>query len=326
MRAILCKALTGIDGLVLEDVESPSPGKGEIKLTTHACGVNFMDTLIVAGQYQEKPPLPFTPGAEVSGEVIEVGDGVKNVKVGDRVVAIGSAGGYAEETIVNAVTAIPIPPQMDYVDAAAFPLAYGTSHVALDHRGQLKAGETLLVLGAAGGVGLTAVEIGKAMGATVIAAASTPEKLALTQEKGADHIINYTEENLRDRVKAITDGKGTDVIYDPVGGDMFKQAMRCIAWEGRLLVIGFASGTIPELSVNLTLVKNMSVVGVYWGAYASKDPAVLGGSLMQLFGWYNEGKIKPHVSQTFSLENTQDALHTLANRQAHGKIVVNVRS
>lgn len=325
MRAIVCKTLTGIDDLSLEEVDSPAVKAGEIKIATHACGVNFLDTLIVAGKYQEKPPLPFVPGAEVAGEVIEVGEGVKNVKVGDRVVAIASTGGYAEETVVNAATAIPLPPQMDYVQAAAFPLAYGTSHVALDHRGKLKSGETLLVLGAAGGVGLTAVEIGKLMGATVIAAASTPEKLALTKEKGADYTINYSEENLRDRVKEITGGKGVDVVYDPVGGELFHQALRSTGWEGRVLVIGFASGTIPEVPVNLTLVKNVSIVGVYWGAYALRGPAVLGGSLMQLFKWFSEGKLSPHVSATYPLAQTQEAIRALANREATGKVVVETR-
>ncbi|MEQ8674775.1 MAG: NADPH:quinone oxidoreductase family protein [Aggregatilineales bacterium] len=325
MKAIICNTLTGIDDLSLEEVESPAVKAGEIRIATHACGVNFLDTLIVAGKYQEKPPLPFVPGAEVAGEIIEVGEGVKNVKVGDRVVAIASTGGYAEETVVNAVTAIPLPPQMDYVQAAAFPLAYGTSHVALDHRGKLKSGETLLVLGAAGGVGLTAVEIGKLMGATVIAAASTPEKLALTQAKGADHVINYSEENLRDRIKEITGGKGVDVVYDPVGGDLFQQALRSLNWEGRMLVIGFASGSIPEVPVSLTLVKNVSIVGVYWGAYALRDPAVLGGSLMQLFAWFSEGKLAPHVSATYPLAQTQDAIRSLANREATGKVVVETR-
>lgn len=325
MQAMVCKQYGEPHDLVLEQVESPAPGKGEIKLAVHACGVNFLDTLIIKGEYQVKPPMPFTPGVEVAGEVIETGAGVSNVTVGDRVVALADWGGYAEEVVVKAVTAIPLPESMDYVTAAAFPLAYGTSHVALSHRGKLKSGETLLVLGAAGGVGLTAVQLGKLMGANVIAAASTPEKLALTAEKGADHTVNYTEENLRDRVKAITGGKGADVIYDPVGGDMFDQAIRAIAWEGRLLVIGFASGRIPQLPVNLTLVKNCSVVGVFWGAYSRNDPAVLGGSLMQLFAWYNEGKIAPHVSATYTLAQTPDAIASLQNRTAQGKVVVKVR-
>ena len=213
----------------------------------------------------------------------------------------------------------------DYVTAASFAVAYGTSHVALTHRAQLKQGEVLLVHGAAGGVGLTAVELGKLLGATVIATASTPEKLALAQQYGADHLINYREESFKDRVKEITNGKGANVIYDPVGGDVFDQSIRCIAWEGRLLVIGFASGRIPKLPANLTLVKNMSVVGLYWGAYSRRNPAVMVQSLATLAGWYSQGKIKPHVSQIFPMDEAAAALNSLINREAKGKVVLKIR-
>lgn len=322
MKAVMCTQWGTPDDLRLEDVASPTLSAGEVRVKVHACGVNFMDTLMIAGQYQEKPAFPFSPGAEVAGEVIELGEGVSNYKVGDRVMGLVNYGGYAQEVTANALTLIPIPDNMDYVTAAAFPIAYGTSHVALEHRAKLKSGETLLVLGASGGVGLTAVEIGKLMGATVIAGASTAEKLALTQEYGADHIINYREENIRDRVKEITGGKGANVIYDPIGGDAFNQAMRAISWEGRLLVIGFASGTIPQLPVNLTLVKNCSVVGVFWGAYARKDPSVLVGSLMTLMNWYADGKLKPHISATYPLDQAGDALYSLMNRTSTGKVVI----
>lgn len=323
MKAILCKEWGDPSTLVLEDVERPEVGAG-VKIRVHAVGVNFADTLVISGQYQVKPPLPFIPGWEVAGEVIEVSTGDNSRKVGQRVIAICEAGGLAEEVVVPTAMTFPIPDDMDYVTAAAFPIAYGTSHIALDHRAHLKAGETLLVLGASGGVGSTAVEIGKLMGATVIAAASSPEKLQVPQRFGADHLIDYSKESLRDRVREITQGAGANVIYDPVGGDLFDQAVRCISWEGRLLVIGFASGRIPQLPVNLTLVKNCSVVGVYWGAYASNNPQVLVQSMVTLFDWYSQGKLKPHISHTFPLEQTADAYNLLIARKSTGKIVITV--
>jgi NADPH:quinone reductase len=322
MKAILCKEWGDPSKLVLEEVERPPLGAG-VRIRVHACGVNFADTLMIAGQYQVKPPFPFSPGLEVAGEIIEVGEGVK-ARVGQRVIAICEYGGLAEEVVVPAYMTFPMPDNMDYVTAAAFPIAYGTSHVALDHRGKLKAGETLLVLGASGGVGSTAVEIGKVMGATVIAAASSAEKLEVAKGFGADHLIDYSRENLRDRVREITNGAGVNVIYDPVGGDLFDQAMRCVSWEGRVLVIGFASGRIPQLPVNLTLVKNCSVVGVYWGAYAANNPQVLVESLKTLFGWYAQDKLHPHISQTFTLEQTAEAYNMLINRQSTGKVVIRV--
>lgn len=325
MKAVLCKAYGPPSDLVLEDIPAPSLQAGEVRIAVHACGVNFPDTLIIQNLYQIKPPLPFSPGMEVAGEVLESGPGVTGLKLGDRVLALCGHGGFAEEVTVEASAVTLIPPSMDFVTAAGFALTYSTSHVALTHRGKLQAGETLLVHGAAGGVGLTAVELGKLLGATVIACASTPEKLQLAADYGADHLINYTEESIRDRVKELTGGKGANVIYDPVGGDVFSQSMRCIAWEGRLLVIGFASGTIPQLPTNLALLKNCSVVGVFWGAYRQNDPQVIDDSLQTLLGWYGEGKLKPHISQTYPLEQAADALYTLMNRQAKGKLVVTMR-
>ncbi|MDQ7026127.1 MAG: NADPH:quinone oxidoreductase family protein [Anaerolineae bacterium] len=322
MKAILCKAFGEPDTLVLEDIDSPKVRGGEVKIRVRACGVNFPDLLMIQGKYQVKPDFPFSPGAEVAGDVLEVGTGVDNIKVGDRVIGIVNQGGFAEEVIAPAMMTLPMPDSMSYEHGAVFSLVYGTSHLGLSRRANLQAGETLLVLGAAGGVGLTAVEIGKLMGATVIAAASTDEKLALTREYGADHTINYTEENLRDTVKDITDGQFADVIYDPVGGDIFDAAVRCMAWESRYLVIGFASGRIPELAANRVLIKNSSLVGLYWGAYAFKNPAVMQNSFQKLFQWYSEGKVKPHIDRSYPLADAAQALIALGSRQAKGKLVI----
>jgi NADPH2:quinone reductase len=325
MKAIVCLEWGKPESLTLAERPSPPVSSGQVRIGVHACGVNFADTLIIQGLYQEKPAFPFSPGMEVAGEVLEVGAGVAHVRVGDRVTAVTGHGGYAEEVVTNAPTALPIPPMMDYVTAAGFAITYGTSHIALVHRARLQPGETLLVHGAAGGVGLTAVEIGKLLGATVIATASTPEKLALAQQYGADHLINYRQEKFRDRVKEMTNGKGAHVIYDPVGGDVFDESLRCIAWEGRLLVIGFADGRIPQLPVNLALVKNMSVVGVYWGGYSVRQPQVITDSLHTLLAWYAEGKIRPYISQTYPLAQAADALNSLINRQSTGKVVLTIR-
>lgn len=322
MKAVLCKEFGTPDKLVVEDVESPSVSGGEVKIKVRACGVNFPDVLMIQGLYQMKPPFPFSPGLEVSGDVIEIGAGVDNVKIGDRVIATMMYGGFAEEVVVPAMMVLPMPDNMSYEHGAGFPLVYGTSHVALAHRGKLQAGETLLVLGAAGGVGLTAVELGKLMGATVIAAASTPEKLELTQQYGADDIIQYTSENLRDRVKDLTNGRGADVVYDPVGGDMFDMAVRRVAWEGRYLVIGFASGRIPDLPANIPLLKNASIVGVFWGAYLMNDPNVIMRSFQQLLTWYAEGKLKPHIHKTFPINDVPSAILELMERRAMGKVLI----
>ncbi len=326
MKAILCNDWGKPDDLVLADVPSPVPGPGEILLGIHACGINFADTVMIAGQYQVRPPHPFSPGLEVAGEVLEVGEGVTQVKLGDRVMAVCGYGGYAEELVIPASLAVPIPDSMDYATAASFAVAYGTSHIALTHRGQLQAGEVLLVHGAAGGVGLTAVELGKLLGATVIATASTQAKLDLVAKYGADHLINYKEEDFRTRVKELTNGKGADVIYDPVGGDVFAQSLRCINWRGRLLVIGFAGGQIPQAPANILLVKNISVVGVHWGAYLDREPEVMQSSLAQLVEWHAAGKLSPHISHRLPLEEASTALNMLINRQATGKIVLDIRA
>lgn len=326
MKAVLCKEFGIPNTLVVEEIESPAVNMGEVKIKVRACGVNFPDVLMIQGLYQLKPSFPFSPGLEVSGDVIEVADDVETVNVGDRVIATMMYGGMAEEVVVPAVMVLPMPDTMSYEHGAGFPLVYGTSHVALAHRGKLQAGETLLVLGAAGGVGLTAVELGKLMGATVIAAASTPEKLALTQQYGADEIIQYTTENLRDRVKELTDGKGVDVVYDPVGGDIFDQAVRRVAWEGRYLVIGFASGRIPELPANIPLLKNASIVGVFWGAYLMNDPSVIRNSFQQLLTWYTEGKLNPHIHKTFAMDDAPLALLELMERRAMGKVLIRMTS
>jgi NADPH2:quinone reductase len=277
---------------------------------------------MIAGQYQEKPAFPFAPGLEAAGDILEVGEGVTHLQVGQRVAALCGHGGMAEEVVVNAGMTFPIPDNMSYEHAASFAVAYGTSHVALDHRGQLKAGEVLLVHGAAGGVGLTAVEIGKLMGATVIATASSDEKLALTQQYGADYTINYTTEDFQERVKELV-GR-VDVVYDPVGGDVFDQSLRCLNWEGRILVIGFASGRIPSVAANYALVKNISVVGVYWGGNAARKPRVITDSLKTLLGWYAQGKLNPHISKTFPLDQAPAAFNYLLSRRSTGKVVVTI--
>jgi NADPH2:quinone reductase len=324
MKAVLCKAWGDPSTLVIEDAPSPPIRGGEVRIGVQACAINFADILMIAGKYQVRPPFPFSPGLEAAGDVLEVGDGVDHVKVGDRVMAICNYGGYAEEVIAPAPMTVPIPDSMSFVHAAAFPVAYGTSHIALTDRAHLKAGETLLVLGAAGGVGLTAVEIGKHLGAKVIAAAGSKEKLAIAEQYGAEMLINYREESIRDKVKAYTGGAGADVIYDPVGGDAFDEAIRAINWDGRLLVVGFASGRIPELAINRLLIKNCAVIGVFWGAYALNNPQAMFKSLKTLLGWYQEGVLKPHISATFELEDAASAMQMLTSRQSTGKVVLTI--
>ncbi|KIH80974.1 NADPH:quinone oxidoreductase family protein [Pseudomonas batumici] len=325
MKAVLCKAFGPAETLVLEEVASPQPAKNEILLQVHAAGVNFPDTLIIEGKYQFKPPFPFSPGGEAAGVVAAVGEKVSHLKVGDRVMALTGWGSFAEEVKVPGYNVMPIPAAMDFTTAAAFSMTYGTSMHALKQRAQLQPGETLVVLGASGGVGLAAVEIGKAMGARVIAAASSAEKLAVAKALGADELINYGQDNLKDEIKRLTDGNGADVIYDPVGGDLFDQAIRSIAWNGRLLVVGFASGRIPELPVNLALLKGAAVLGVFWGSFAQRQPQDNAANFQQLFSWFAEGKLKPLVSQTYPLANTAQAINDLAQRKAVGKVVVQVR-
>ena len=326
MKAVLCKQFGAPDSLVFDDVESPSVGPGSVKIGVRASGINFPDLLMIQGLYQFKPTFPFSPGLEVAGDIIELGADVSGLQIGDRVLATMSYGGYAEELVAPAASVLPMPDNMSYEVGAAFPLAYGTAHVALARRAQLKSGETLLVLGAAGGVGLAAVEIGKVMGARVIAAASTDEKLEVALRQGADETINYSSEDLRGGIKTLTAGKGADVIFDPVGGDLFDSAVRRIAWEGRYLVIGFASGRIPALPANIALLKNASLVGLFWGAYLLQDPGVIRRSFGQLLHWYTEGRLKPHVGSTFPLDKATDALREISERRAMGKIVLTTQS
>jgi NADPH:quinone reductase len=322
MRAVLCTEFGGPEKLVVGNVPAPALRDGAVRLEVHAAGVNFADLLLVAGQYQEKPPLPFTPGAEASGVITEVGSGVQGFRAGDRVMALTGLGAFADEAVVDAARVLPIPDSMDFASAAAFPVAYGTSHGALEWRGHLQPGEWLLVSGASGGVGLTAVEIGKAMGATVIACAGSAEKLAIAQQHGADHLIDYAREDLRDRVKTITGGRGVDVIYDPVGGDVFDAAMRSVAWGGRVIIIGFASGRVPQIAANILLVKNIDAIGFYWGSYQSRQPELLRASLTRLLRWFEEGKLKPHVSHQLGLANASEAMQLLQQRKSTGKVIL----
>ncbi|GLO11455.1 oxidoreductase [Pseudomonas putida] len=325
MKAVLCKTLGPARNLVLEDVASPLPKKNEILLDVQAAGVNFPDTLIIEGKYQFQPPLPFSPGGEAAGVVAAVGEKAGAFKVGDRVMALTGWGAFAEQVAVPFYNVLPIPASMDFTTAAAFGMTYGTSMHALRQRGQLQAGETLLVLGASGGVGLAAVEIGKAMGARVIAAASSAEKLAVAKAAGADKLIDYSQASLRDEIKRLTGGQGVDVIYDPVGGELFEQAVRGLAWNGRLLVVGFASGAIPQLAANLVLLKGAAVMGVFWGAFAQRQPEDNAANFRQLFAWHAEGRLKPLVSQTYPLAEAGAAIEKLGQRQAVGKLVVLAR-
>ncbi|MDX1432600.1 MAG: NADPH:quinone oxidoreductase family protein [Gammaproteobacteria bacterium] len=324
MKAVLCSQWGGPQTLSIGEAASPQPAPGEILVGVRACGLNFADTLMIQGKYQERPEFPFSPGLEVSGEVLALGGGVEDFSTGDSVIAFCGHGGLAEQVAVPAGNAVHMPAGLEFVVAAGFGVVYGTAHVALHHRARLQPGEVLLVHGAAGGVGLAAVEVGRRMGASVIATAGSADKLALAAEHGAEHTINYREESFRDRVKELTDGRGADVVFDPVGGEVFDESLRCINWEGRILVVGFASGTIPQFPVNLALVKNMSVVGVYWGAYRKRDAGVLQRSWRQLFEWLAEGALSPHVSATYPLEEAPAALESLSSRRSTGKVVVTI--
>ena len=322
MKAVLCKQYGPPDTLVIEELPSPKPGAGEVVVTVKAASVNFPDVLIIQNKYQFKPPLPFSPGSELAGVIKEVGPGVSGWKAGDRVIAFTTYGAFAEEVKTEAARLLPLPTGMDFVHGAAFLLTYGTSEHALRDRGTLKAGESLLVLGAAGGVGLAAIEIGKALGARVIAGASSEGKLAVCREHGADATINYATEDLRKRVQELTEGRGVDVVYDPVGGAYSEAAFRSLAWRGRLLVVGFAAGEIPKLPLNLPLLKGAAAVGVFWGDFARREPQAFAESVRQLARWHGEGRLRPHVSQTLPLEKAAEALKLLASREAKGKIVL----
>jgi len=324
MRAVICRAYGPPESLAIEDIAPPVAGPGEVVIATKAAGVNFPDVLIIQNKYQFKPALPFSPGSELAGIIKSVGPDVNGFRPGDRVIAITIHGAFAEEVKTEARRIVPIPAGMDFVQASAFGLAYATSDHALRDRGQLRAGETLLVLGAAGGVGIAAIEIGKALGARVIACASTDEKLLVCREHGADETINYAAEDLRQRISALTSGSGIDVAYDPVGGAFTEPALRSLRWRGRLLVVGFAAGEIPRIPLNLALLKGCSIVGVFWGEFTRREPDRFAESIGQLGRWFAEGKLKPHISATFPLERTAEALTLMANRQVKGKIVITI--
>lgn len=322
MKAVLCKAWGPPDSLVLETLPDLVAGPGEVVIDVKAAGVNFPDVLIIQNKYQAKPQLPFSPGSELAGVVNSVGEGVSHVKPGDKVIAYLGNGAFASQAKAPAAAVVPMPPGIDFETAAAFTLTYGTSHHAVVDRGELKAGQTMLVLGAAGGVGLAAIEIGKAIGARVIAAASTAEKLAVCKEHGADALINYSTEDLRERIKALTDGKGPDVIYDPVGGIYAEPAFRSIGWRGRYLVVGFANGEIPKMPLNLALLKGASLVGVFWGEFTRREPRANQANMAQMLGWMKEGKIRPHISARYPLEQAAQALKDMEARKVTGKIVI----
>ena len=325
MKAIVCSKFGTPDTLKYQEIKTPNPKEGEILITVKACSVNFPDTLIIQGKYQFKPEFPFSPGSDVAGIIEKVGENVKHFKVGDAVVGFIPFGGFAEKAILKAIDCFPKPRGMSMVNASAFLLAYGTSYHALKDRANLQKGETILILGASGGVGLTALELAKLMGAKVIAAASSQEKLNLCKEFGADEVINYTEENLKDRVKELTNGKGVDVIYDPVGGAFSELALRAIAWKGRHLVVGFANGEIPKIPINLTLLKGASIVGVFWRAFAQKEPKKSLENIQQLLTWFVKGEVKPHIDKTYSLEDAPKALEDMMQRKVKGKIVIDMQ-
>lgn len=322
MKAIVCEQFGPPSSLVLKDLPALEAGEKEVVIEVKACSLNFPDTLIIQGKYQYKPELPFTPGSDIAGTVKAVGAKVKNVAVGDEVFGFVPNGGFAEEVVAPAKNVFPKPPLMNNAVGASFLMAYGTSYHALKNRAQLKAGETLVVLGASGGVGLAAVELGKLMGARVIACASSAEKLALCKEYGADEGINYSEEDLKTRIKELTEGKGADVVYDPVGDKFSEPALRAMAWEGRFLVVGFAAGDIPKIPLNLALLKGCQIVGVFWGSWAMQFPNENMRNTMELIQWHAQGKLKPHIHAVYPLEEAQKAMEEMMQRKVRGKIVI----
>jgi NADPH2:quinone reductase len=322
MQAWFCETLSGPEGLQWKEVPTPAPGPGEVRIAIRAASLNFPDILIVQGKYQFKPALPFVPGSEFAGTVDAVGEGVTHLKVGDAVAAMGSTGGFATHAVVEAARTLPLPPGFALEDGAAFALTYGTSHHALVDRAELKPGEAVLVLGAAGGVGSSAIQISKAVGAKVIAAASSDEKCAFCRELGADATINYASANLREALKELTGGKGPDVIYDPVGGDLAEPAFRSIAWRGRYLVVGFAQGGIPALPFNLALLKGASIVGVFWGDFTRREPANSARGMAELAKWYAQGKIKPAIDQRLPMAELPAAYARMATRKVQGKVLL----
>ena len=324
MKAVLCKDYGPPESLVVEDVDDPVAADRQVVVDVKACAVNFPDVLIIQNLYQFQPPLPFSPGAEIAGVVSAIGAAVDGVQVGDRIFASTGWGGLAERIAVDAGALVPIPDGIDYAAASSFLYAYGTSHYALKDRGHLQPGETLVVLGAAGGVGLAAVELGALMGANVIAAASSDDKLELCRAYGASQTINYATEDLKLRIRELTGGAGADLVYDPVGGPYSEPALRSTAWDGRFLVIGFAAGDIPAIPLNLTLLKGCQIVGVFWGAFVGRDPEQHRRNVEELVDWWRTGRLRPHVSATYPLERAGEAIRELADRKAKGKVVVTV--
>ena len=322
MRAVLCTQFGPPELLEYRDVPSPLPGEGEVVVSVKAASVNFPDVLIIQNRYQFKPPLPFSPGSELAGVVKEVGRGVTGVRAGDHVMAFTVHGAFAEEVKLEAHRVLPLPEGMEFETAAALLLTYGTMDHGLRDRGQLRAGETVLVLGASGGIGIASIEIAKALGARVIACASADDKLRACREHGADDVINYAAEDLRERIKVLTDGRGVDVIVDPVGGAYTEPALRSVAWRGRLLVVGFAAGDIPKIPLNLTLLKGCAIVGVFWGDFLRREPENFRASVEQLADWYREGKLRPLISERFPLSRAADAIKAMAERKAIGKLLV----
>jgi NADPH2:quinone reductase len=324
VKAVVCAAFGPPSSLVVTDVASPSPGPGEVVVSVHAASVNFPDLLIIQNKYQTEPPLPFSPGTEAAGVVKHVGAGVVDLEPGDRVMAYTRYGAFAEEVKAEATRVLPIPDRMDDLSAAAFLVTYGTAYHALADRAALRRGETVLVLGAAGGVGLAAVQIAKALGARVIACASTEDKLAVCRAHGADQTINYATEAFRPRIADLTDGQGVDVVYDPVGGPYTEPALRSTAWRGRVLVVGFAAGEIPRIALNLPLLKGCAIVGVYWGDFVRRERAAAVATFRQLAAWFDEGRLKPHVSVVLPLDRAAEALQLMQQRDVIGKIVLRV--
>lgn len=322
MRAVLCREFGPPERLEVAEIPALTPGAGQVVIAVRACAVNFPDTLVIQGRYQFQPPLPFSPGTDVAGTVAALGEGVEGLRVGERVMTLVPHGGYAEQVVADARAVTPIPDGVDDAHAAAFQLIYATSYHALVDRAQLQPGETLLVLGAAGGVGLAAVELGKRLGARVIAAASGAEKLAICREYGADETVDYGSDDLRERLKALTGGAGVDVVYDPVGGALAEPALRSVGWKGRYLVVGFAAGDIPRIPLNLPLLKGCSIVGVFWGDFLRREPRRAREEARELLGWLAEGKLRPRISATYPLERAADALNDILARRAMGKVVL----
>lgn len=322
MRALLCRRFGPPETLTVEEIASPQPGAGEVRVQVKAAGVNFPDSLIIQDKYQIKPPLPFSPGGELAGIVDAVGEGVTHLRAGQSVIGFTGWGAFAEQVVVPQDRLVPMPEGMPFEIAGSFLMTYGTCYHALKDRGQLAAGETVLVLGAAGGIGIAAIELAKALGARVIAAASSAEKLQTCREHGADETIDYQKEDLRERLKALTGGRGVDVVCDPVGGSFAEPALRSTGWRGRYLVVGFAGGDIPKIPLNLVLLKGSSIVGVFWGDYVRREPATNARDMRELFGLFSAGKIKPLVSERYTLEQAPQALMALMERRVQGKVVV----